>query len=89
MLAVGEGRVHCAGRLRHAIRRLAGLCRRGRGGALRIEHLFLESESALAEPVHGGILHLRTQGQGIIDERRQVARFLGLDKEKVFVPWTP
>jgi hypothetical protein len=34
-------------------------------------------------------LHLRTQGQGIVDERVQLAHFLGLDKEEVFVPWTP
>ena len=51
----------------------------------RIEHLFLEPESALAEPLPGGRLHLRTQGQGIFDDRRQVARFLGLPTEKIYV----
>ncbi len=55
----------------------------------RIEHLFLEVESALAEPVPGGGLHLRTQGQGIFDDRRQVARFLGLPEAQVFVELMP
>ena len=55
----------------------------------RIEHLFLEPESALAEPLPDGRLHLRTQGQGIFDERRQVARFLGLPIDKIFVELLP
>ena len=44
----------------------------------RIEHLFLEPEAALAEPLPDGRLHLFTQGQGIFDDRRQVAAFLGV-----------
>ena len=55
----------------------------------RIEHLFLEPESALAEPLPDGRLHLRTQGQGIFDDRRQVARFLGMPTEKIFVELFP
>ncbi|MGL6112329.1 MAG: molybdopterin cofactor-binding domain-containing protein, partial [Rubrivivax sp.] len=55
----------------------------------RIEHLFLEPESALAEPLPDGRLHLRTQGQGIFDDRRQVARFLGMPIEKIFVELYP
>ena len=55
----------------------------------RIEHLFLEPESALAEPLPDGRLHLRSQGQGIFDDRRQVARFLGVDTERVFVELIP
>ena len=55
----------------------------------RIEHLFLEPESALVEPLPDGRLHLRTQGQGIFDDRRQVARFLGLPIEKIFVELFP
>jgi xanthine dehydrogenase molybdenum-binding subunit len=50
----------------------------------RIEHLFLEPECALAEPTPEGGLHLWTQGQGIYDDRRACARFLGLPEEKVF-----
>ncbi len=55
----------------------------------RIEHLFLEPESALAEPRPDGTLHLRSQGQGIFDDRRQVARFLGLSEQRVFVELVP
>lgn len=55
----------------------------------RIEHLFLEPESALAEPLPGGRLRLRTQGQGIFDDRRQVAAFLGVDEERVDVELVP
>jgi xanthine dehydrogenase molybdenum-binding subunit len=55
----------------------------------RIEHLFLEPESALAEPRPDGSLHLRTQGQGIFEDRRQVARFLGVDPQRIFVELVP
>ena len=55
----------------------------------RIEHLFLEPESALAEPLPDGRIHLYTQGQGIFDDRRQVSAFLGMDTEDVFVELVP
>jgi selenium-dependent xanthine dehydrogenase len=56
----------------------------------RIEHLFLEPESALAEPTDdGGRLRLYTQGQGIFDDRRQVATFLGIDEERIDVELVP
>jgi selenium-dependent xanthine dehydrogenase len=55
----------------------------------RIEHLFLEPEAALAEPLPDGRLHLFTQGQGIFDDRRQVAAFLGVAEERVFVELVP
>jgi xanthine dehydrogenase molybdenum-binding subunit len=55
----------------------------------RIEHLFLEPESALAEPQADGTLRLRSQGQGIFDDRRQVARFLGMSEERIFVELVP
>jgi xanthine dehydrogenase molybdenum-binding subunit len=55
----------------------------------RIEHLFLEPEAALAEPLPDGRLHLYTQGQGIFDDRRQVAAFLGVATERVFVELVP
>lgn len=55
----------------------------------RIEHLYLEPESALAEPRPDGRLHLYTQGQGIFDDRRQVAAFLGVQTEDVFVELVP
>jgi selenium-dependent xanthine dehydrogenase len=55
----------------------------------RIEHLYLEPESALAEPRPDGGLHLYTQGQGIFDDRRQVAAFLGIPEEQLFVTLVP
>ncbi|MGB5815457.1 MAG: molybdopterin cofactor-binding domain-containing protein, partial [Thermoanaerobaculia bacterium] len=55
----------------------------------RVEHLYLEPESALVEPVGEGRLRLYTQGQGIFDDRRQVARFLGVDQEQVEVELVP
>jgi selenium-dependent xanthine dehydrogenase len=55
----------------------------------RIEHLYLEPESALAEPLPDGRLKLYTQGQGIFDDRRQVAAFLGLEIEDIFVELVP
>jgi selenium-dependent xanthine dehydrogenase len=55
----------------------------------RIEHLFLEPESALAQPLPDGRLHLFSQGQGIFDDRRQVAAFLGMPEERVFVELVP
>lgn len=55
----------------------------------RIEHLYLEPESALCELRADGKLHLYSQGQGVFDDRRQVASFLGLDEEEVFVELVP
>jgi selenium-dependent xanthine dehydrogenase len=55
----------------------------------RIEHLFLEPESALAVPLDDGRLHLYTQGQGIFDDRRQVAAFLAESEESVHVELVP
>jgi len=55
----------------------------------RIEHLFLEPEAALAVPLPDGRLHLHTQGQGIFDDRRQVASVLGEPEEKVFAELVP
>ncbi|HJZ83552.1 MAG TPA: selenium-dependent xanthine dehydrogenase [Polyangia bacterium] len=55
----------------------------------RIEHLYLEPESCVAEPLPGGRLKIYTQGQGIFDDRRQVARFLGLPEEQIDVELIP
>jgi xanthine dehydrogenase molybdenum-binding subunit len=49
----------------------------------RIEHAFLEPESALACPDSDGAIHFYTQGQGIWSDRRQVAGLLGLPEDKV------
>ena len=55
----------------------------------RIEHLFLEPEAALAESLPDGRIALFTQGQGVFDDRRQVARFLGVPEEAVHVELVP
>ena len=55
----------------------------------RIEHLFLEPESALAEPIGGARLRLFTAGQGIFDDRRQVASVLGVAESDVEVELVP
>lgn len=55
----------------------------------RIEHLFLEPEAALAEPTPDGGLALFTQGQGVFDDRRQVAGFLGIPEERLRVELVP
>jgi selenium-dependent xanthine dehydrogenase len=58
---------------------------RGTWRTQRIEHLFLEPESAMAEPMEGGRLRLFSSGQGIFDDRRQVAAFLGMPEEDLLV----
>lgn len=50
----------------------------------RIEHAFLETETAIALPEGEGI-HLYSQGQGIYVDRRLVAEILGLEEKKVRV----
>ncbi|MFZ2489976.1 MAG: molybdopterin cofactor-binding domain-containing protein, partial [Thermoanaerobaculia bacterium] len=55
----------------------------------RIEHLFLETESALAEPLPDGRIHLFSGGQGVFDDRRQVASFLGVPEERIHVELVP
>jgi len=54
-----------------------------------IEHAFLEPESALAVPDGDGPLEVYSQGQGVWDDRRQVASFLGLPEERVRVTHVP
>jgi len=49
-----------------------------------IEHLFLEPESCIALPEGGG-LRVYTQGQGVFDDRRQIASFLAMSEADVFV----
>lgn len=52
--------------------------------AQRIEHLFLEPEAALAQPTDHGLL-VYSPGQGVFDDRRQIARVLNVPVEKVAV----
>jgi aldehyde oxidoreductase len=50
----------------------------------RIEHAFLETETAIALPEGDGVL-LYSQGQGVYVDRLQVAKLLALDEDKVRV----
>lgn len=52
-----------------------------------IEHAFLEPESALVVPPvgAGGEWTLYTPGQGVADDRRQVASLLGIEPDKLIV----
>jgi len=50
-----------------------------------IEHAFLEPESSLAVPEDGGRFRVYSQGQGVWEDRRQVASFLGLAEDRVRV----
>ena len=55
-----------------------------------IEHAFLEPESALVIPDGGELpIEVFSQGQGIWDDRRQLASFLGLPEERVHVTHVP
>ncbi|HAN00343.1 MAG TPA: selenium-dependent xanthine dehydrogenase [Marinilabiliales bacterium] len=54
----------------------------------RIEHAFLEKESAVAKPEGGGII-LYSQSQGIYEDQRQVASLLGLKTHQVHVELLP
>lgn len=49
-----------------------------------IEHMYLEPEACIALPEGDG-LRVYTQGQGVFDDRRQVASFLGMPEDKVYV----
>ncbi len=51
----------------------------------RIEHAFLEPESTLAVPGGDGRLHVYSGGQGVWDDRDQIASVLGMAKEQVTV----
>ena len=55
----------------------------------RIEHGFLEKESAVACPDGKGGIELFSQSQGVYEDRRQVAMILGLPEKKVRVTQVP
>jgi xanthine dehydrogenase molybdenum-binding subunit len=55
----------------------------------RVEHLYLEPESCVVRPLDDGRLHLYSQGQGVFDDRRQVAAFLGIPEDDIFVELVP
>jgi xanthine dehydrogenase molybdenum-binding subunit len=51
----------------------------------RIEHAFLEPESTLAVPHDDGTLEVFSGGQGVWDDRRQIADVLAIGEERVLV----
>ena len=51
----------------------------------RIEHAFLEPESTLAVPSPDGTLHVYSGGQGVWDDRNQIASILDLPRDAVTV----
>ncbi len=51
----------------------------------RVEHAFLEPESTLAVPREDGGLHVYSGGQGIWDDRNQIASVLGVGADRVSV----
>lgn len=51
----------------------------------RVEHAFLEPESTLAVPTDDGRLHVYSGGQGVWDDRDQIASILGVEKDRVIV----
>ena len=51
----------------------------------RIEHAFLEPEAALAMPYGEDGLLLYSSGQGVYEDRRQVAMILGIAEDKIVV----
>ena len=54
----------------------------------RIEHGFMEPEAAIARPWDGGI-EVLSQGQGVYDDRVQIAKLLGLPEERIRVVLVP
>ncbi len=54
-----------------------------------IEHAFLETEAAVARPWGEGGVEVFSQGQGVYEDRRQIASLLGLSEEKVNVVLVP
>ncbi|HEX8804240.1 MAG TPA: molybdopterin cofactor-binding domain-containing protein [Acidimicrobiales bacterium] len=51
----------------------------------RVEHAFLEPESTLAVPLDDGRLEVFSGGQGVWDDRRQIADVLGEPEDRVLV----
>lgn len=51
----------------------------------RVEHAFLEPESTLAVPREDGVLMVYSGGQGVWDDRNQIASVLGIEPDRVIV----
>ncbi len=55
----------------------------------RIEHAFLETEAAVALPWREDGIEVFSESQGVYEDRRQIARILGLPEEKINVNLVP
>lgn len=53
-----------------------------------IEHAFMETEAAIGRPFNGGV-EVYSQGQGVYEDRKQIAKILNLDESKVRVQLVP
>ncbi|MBF0289555.1 MAG: selenium-dependent xanthine dehydrogenase [SAR324 cluster bacterium] len=73
--------VICRGNTKRAEKEAAFISR-GTYKTQRIEHAFLEPECCLAQPWQEGI-EFFTQGQGVYEDQKQIARLLGLPLEKI------
>ena len=51
----------------------------------RIEHAFVEPEASLATPRADGSLYVWSGGQGVWDDRNQIASVLGIERDQVVV----
>jgi xanthine dehydrogenase molybdenum-binding subunit len=51
----------------------------------RVEHAFVEPETTLAVPTDDGRLHVYSGGQGVWDDRNDIAAVLGIDPDRVTV----
>ena len=55
----------------------------------RVEHGFLETEAAIALPLGPDRIEVYVQSQGVYEDRRQIARILGVSSDKVRVKLVP
>jgi aldehyde oxidoreductase len=62
---------------------------RGSYETQRVEHAFLEKESAIAHPDENGRLVLYSQSQGIYVDRRQIAPVLNIPEDRIHVIQVP
>ncbi|MFP4556747.1 MAG: selenium-dependent xanthine dehydrogenase [Bacteroidales bacterium] len=62
---------------------------KGRFETQRIEHAFLEKESAVAHPDDNGGVVVYSQGQGVYVDRKQIAAILSIPESKVRVILVP
>ncbi|MDZ7765974.1 MAG: molybdopterin cofactor-binding domain-containing protein [Melioribacteraceae bacterium] len=53
-----------------------------------IEHGYIETECSVAKPEDGGV-EILSQGQGVYEDRKQIAKVLNLPEEKVRVILVP